>query len=183
MDKKDYIIYNILNEDGRAKLTKISKKVELSHPSTKERLTKLLREEEIAVKALFNAKKSGWKTAVCTMNVESLEDALRLVDSFKKCPRVAFTQSLTGAYNLILIFIAEDTTLLESTIEKIVKPISAIKRLETSYGDAPAVPKYFDIKLLEEGDKPPCKLKDCADCYLYKRKCRGCPATKYRMKP
>jgi DNA-binding Lrp family transcriptional regulator len=179
VDEKDCIIYRILNMNGRVKLTTISEALSFSPPSTKERLDKLIKNEEIAIKALLNVKKRGYKTAVCCIRAETMEDATKLADALKDCPRVVFAITSTGAYNLIIALVAKNADMLQNTIENDIRPLPGIKGMEVSIGDAPIVPEFLDIRIVDRRDRAPCGTKPCNQCYLYERKCEGCPATNY----
>jgi|Deesub1362B_J571_1020462.scaffolds.fasta_scaffold01381_10 DNA-binding Lrp family transcriptional regulator len=179
MDKKDCMIYKMLREDGRVKLTELAKKLDLSPSSTKERLEKLLGRGDVKVRALLNVRKRGWKFAVCNIEAKNMEEAMKLADAFKKCPRVVFAMTMTGSYNLLLIIAGRTTTLLENTIENDIRPMPGIKRMEISIGEAPIVPEFIDVDIPERFDKPPCGTKPCIECYLYEKKCEGCPATDF----
>jgi DNA-binding Lrp family transcriptional regulator len=178
MDEKDYTIYKLLNENGRTKLVEIARKLGFSHPSAKERMEKLFKNEDIKVKALLNIKKKKWKVAVCNMRVENMGNAVKLADIFKKCPRVVFIQTMTGAYNLLLIAVGQSTQILEYFIETELRSRPEIKKLDISIGDAPVYPEFFDIKIPEKKLlRPPCGINYCPDCYLYNKDCEGCPAS------
>lgn len=179
MDEKDSTIYKILNNDGRTKVVDISKALELSHPSTKERLNKLLTNGDMTVKALLNVEKLGWKTAICCIKTENLSEGLKLADYFKKCPRVVFVGTSTGTHNLHIIITAQNSAILQMTIENVFRPIPSINSLDISIGDTPIKPTFMDVRMDGNLDKPPCGVEDCAKCYLYLKKCGGCPATKY----
>jgi DNA-binding Lrp family transcriptional regulator len=178
MDEKDYLIYKRLNENGRTKLVTLAKELGFSHPSTKERMEKLFGREDITVKALLNIKKKKWKVAVCNMRVENLGHAVKLADTFKKCPRVVFVQTMTGAYNLLIIAVGQSNQVLEYFIETELRSRPEIKRLDISIGDAPVYPEFFDIEIPEKKlEKPPCGINNCPECYLYMKDCEGCPAS------
>lgn len=179
MDIKDRTIYKILNMNGRVKLTTLSKALHFSAPSTKERVDKLIRNEDIAVKALLNVRKKGYKTAVCCIRAENMERAAELADTFKNCPRVVFAMTATGPYNLILALVAKDAVMLRNTIENDIRPLPGVDNMDISIGDAPLVPDFLDIKIRDKLDKAPCGTKPCNECYLYEKKCEGCPATTY----
>jgi DNA-binding Lrp family transcriptional regulator len=181
MDIKDCMIYRILNMNGRVKLTTLSEAVSFSAPSTKERVDKLIKNEEIVVKALLNVRKKGYKTAVCCINAETMEYASKLADAFKDCPRVVFAVTATGAYNLIMALVAKDADMLQNTIENDIRPLQGINSMDISIGDAPLSPDFLDIKIVDKMDKAPCGAKPCIECYLYEKKCEGCPATTYFM--
>lgn len=178
MDEKDYLIYKILNGDGRTKLVRIAEELGFSHPSTKERLDKLIRTNEIKVKGLLNIKNKKWKVAVCHIVADGMEGAAKLADTFKNCPRVVFVQTMTGAYNLLIIAIGQNTKILQYFVEAEVRTRPSVKKLDVSIGDAPDYPEFFDVRIPEKKlDRPPCGIKNCPDCYLYETDCEGCPAT------
>jgi hypothetical protein len=78
-----------------------------------------------------------------------------------------------------MVLVAKDATMLRNTIENDIKPLPGIKNMDISIGDAPLVPDFMDIKIVDRKDKAPCGAKPCVDCYLYEKKCEGCPATTY----
>lgn len=183
MDEKDYTIYNILSQDGRAKLVDIAKAVGLSHPSAKDRMMRLLNNGDITIKARLNLKKKKWQTAVCNMAVENLGEAYKLVEAFKKCPRVIYLQTMTGSYNLILIAVAPNIKILKYFIETEIRSNNSIKKLDISFGEAPEIPSSFAINLQKEPlGEPPCGVNTCSRCYLYESHCDGCPSSKYWKK-
>jgi DNA-binding Lrp family transcriptional regulator len=179
MDEKDCTIYRMLNEDGRKKIVELALEVGLSPPSAKERIERLIERGDIKIKALLNIRKRKWKMAVCNIKATNMEEALKLAELFRKCPRAIFTTTMTGPYNLLLILVAKDTAILESSVENDVRPIPTIKELDVSIGDAPLLPEFVDIKIARKDENPPCGSKPCVQCGLYERRCEGCPATLY----
>lgn len=177
MDGKDFELYKALNENGREKLTALSKILDFSVPTTKDRLEKLIDKDKIAIKGLMNIQNNGWKTAVCSIQAENMEEAYKLADRFKECPKVIFAMTTSGNYNLFLILVGDSTAILESTIENDIRPISTIKKLDVFMGDTPLIPKYVDIRVNEKKESSPCGAKPCNECYLYEKRCMGCPAT------
>ncbi len=171
------MIYRILNMNGRVKLTTLSEALNFSPPSTKGRVDKLIENEDITVKALLNVRKKGYRTAVCCIKADTMERASELADIFKDCPRVVFAVTTTGVYNLILALVAKDAVMLRNTIENDIRPLSGVASMDISIGDAPLVPDFLDIKIRDKLDKAPCGAKPCSECYLYEKKCEGCPAT------
>ena len=181
MDEKDFQIYRILQEDGRAKLTQIARKLGITHPSVKERLDRLIKNRDITVKALLNVRKLGFKSAVVNMQVESMEHAMKLADMFASCPRIAFVAVTTGKYNLSMVILAESTSLLEATVENSIRPLKNVLSMEVSIGEAPTYPEFMEVKIAPDAEVAPCG-KRCPECYLYLKKCSGCPATvHYKM--
>lgn len=177
MDEKNIKIYRLLNKNGRTTLSDVAEELKLSSPSVKERLGKLIKNRDISVRALLNVRKKMWKAAMCCMKIGTMEEALKIAEKFKNCPRVVFLTTLTGRHNLLIVFVAKNTTILECTIENDIKTIPSIEELDISIGEVPMIPEYLDMKLEPSDGPPPCGSKPCSECFLYGEKCDGCPAT------
>lgn len=151
VDERDLKIYQILRKNGRARLTEIARELGLSHPSVKERLEKLISRRDIMIKALLNIEKRGFKCAVVNLQIESMEEAVKLADIFAKCPRTIFVAPTTGKYNLNIALIAESNSLLEATIENTIRHLKNVKSMDVSIGEAPAYPEFVDLKISPRG--------------------------------
>ncbi|MBP1912814.1 Lrp/AsnC family transcriptional regulator [Thermococcus stetteri] len=178
MDERDVRIYRILRENGRAKLSFIARELGISHPSARERLERLERKGDLKVQALLNIRKRNFVSAVVNLRVKSMDEAERLADVFARCPRTVFVATTTGKYNLNIVLIAENYSALEATIENTIRPLEQVREMDVSLGSSPAYPEFVDFKLDPVRKVAPCG-KVCTECYLYGKKCRGCPATVY----
>jgi len=178
MDERDLKIYRILRKDGRTKVSTIARELGISHPSARERLERLERKGEIKVKALLNIRKRGFVSAVVNLRVRSMDEAEKLADVFARCPRTVFVATTTGKYNLNLALVAENYSALKATIENTIRPLEEVREMDVSLGSSPAYPEFVDFKLDPVREVAPCG-KVCKDCYLYGKKCHGCPATVY----
>jgi DNA-binding Lrp family transcriptional regulator len=185
MDKVDKKIISILQEDGRASLSSIGKKLGMSHVAIKKRLENL-HEKLIKVSAGLNAEYLGFRVAIVNAEVETPERLRQLVDRFSKCPRIVFLTTTTGVYNLMSIMMAEDADTLNAIVEVCsARAQKGIRRSEATIGEAPAIPKYLPIKIVAtKGDEDaPCGI-NCGKCLRYQeKKCLGCPATIYYRGP
>jgi DNA-binding Lrp family transcriptional regulator len=185
MDKLDKKIISILQDNGRASLSEIGKKVGISHVSVRKRLQNLC-EKIVKVSVGLNAEELCFRLAIVNAEVETSERLRELVKIFSKCPRIVFLTTTTGAYNLMTIMVAEDADTLSAIVEVCsARAQKGIRRSEATIAEAPAVPKYLSIKAVatKEADDAPCGI-NCGKCVRYQqKKCLGCPATKYYRGP
>ncbi|MCQ5363340.1 MAG: AsnC family transcriptional regulator [Candidatus Methanomethylicia archaeon] len=185
MDNLDKKIISILQEDGRASLSSIGREVGMSHVAVSKRLENLC-EKLVKVSAGLNAKHLGFRMAIVNAEVETPERLRELIDIFSKCPRIVFLTTTTGAYNLMIVMVAEDADILKAIIEVCsVRAQKGIRRSEAIIGEAPVIPKYLPIKIVanKEDEDAPCGI-NCGKCLHHREKnCLGCPATKYYKGP
>ncbi len=175
MDRRDWEIYKLLKENGRIKLTEIGRKLDITHPSVKERLENLIRRRDVAVKGLLNIKKLKFVCGIVNIQTNTMENAVKLADIFARCPRTIFVATTTGKYNLNIVLVAEKHSVLSATIENSIRPLRDIKNMEISIGESPFYPEFIEFKT-GELETAPCGKK-CPDCYMYGNGCYGCPAT------
>ncbi|MGC8817607.1 MAG: Lrp/AsnC family transcriptional regulator [Candidatus Hadarchaeum sp.] len=185
MDGVDKKIISCLQEDGRASLSEMGQKLGLSHVSVRNRL-KNLYEGLVNVSAGLNAEQLGLRIAIINAEVETPERLRELTDLFSKCPRTFFIATTTGAYNVMMIMIAEDADTLNAILEACsIRARKGIRRSEATVGEAPIIPKYLPIKIVPDKkmEIAPCEI-NCGKCLRYKnKKCLGCPSTKYYRGP
>lgn len=185
MDKLDKKIVSILQDDGRASLSKIGEKVGFSHVSARKRLKNLC-ENTVKVSAGLNAEELGLRVAIVNAEVESPERLRELMRIFSKCPRTIFVTTTTGAYNVMTIMVAEDTDTLNAIIGSCsLRAQKGIRRSEATTGEVPLIPKYLPVEIVSSKDLEiaPCGIH-CGKCKRYQnQKCLACPATKYYHGP
>jgi DNA-binding Lrp family transcriptional regulator len=185
MDALDKKILVILQDDGRASLSEISKKVGISHVGVRKRLQKLS-QNLVKVSVGLNAEELGLRLAIVNAEIESPERLRELIEIFSKCPRIVLLTTTTGAYNLMTVMVAEDADTLNAIVEVCsVRAKRGIRRSEVTIAEAPAVPNYLQIKTIatKEDEDAPCGI-NCGKCVRYQeKKCLGCPATKYYRGP
>jgi Lrp/AsnC family transcriptional regulator for asnA, asnC and gidA len=185
MDEIDKKIISILQEDSRASLSSIGKKLGMSHVAISKRLKNLCK-ELVKISTGLNAKCLNFRIAIVNAEVETLQRLQELINMFSKCPRIVFLTTTTGAYNLMTVMVAEDSDTLNAIIEVCsVRAQKGIRRSEAIIGEAPVIPKYLPIKIFvnKEDEDAPCKI-NCGKCLRYQeKKCLGCPATKYYRGP
>lgn len=182
MDPIDRQLIVKLQEDGRAKLVKLGKSLDLSHVAVKDRLNRLLREEKIKVSANLSVKEFNLKMVTILVEVESYKRLKELIEIYKDCPRLVFMSTLIGTYNLMAIMVAENQTTLESmTLGTCsLRGQNGIRHSVAHLSGSTIHPLYLPIKLsIEKRDVAPCNIS-CDTCERYKSKqCLGCPATSF----
>ncbi|ADB57617.1 Lrp/AsnC family transcriptional regulator [Archaeoglobus profundus] len=181
IDKKNKIIIEELQRDGRATITEIAKKIGLTSMGAKKRVDKLIKEGLIKVKALVNVEKFEIKLALIAMELESGEVLRDMLNKFENCPRIIKFFVTTGAYNLFALVWAENYYTLESiSLESCsLRAQKGVRRFEfypiaDIYYDT-----FMDIKVIAEKTEKiaPCGVY-CGGCERYKReRCQGCPST------
>ena len=185
MDKLDKKIVAILQDNGRASLSEIGKKVGISHVGVRKRLQNLC-QNVAKVSVGLSAEELGLRVAIVNAEVETPERVRELVDMFSKCPRIVFLTTTTGAYNLMTVMVAEDADTLNAIVEVCsLRAQKGIRRSEAMISEAPTIPKYLPIKIIaaKEDEDAPCGI-NCGKCLRYQeKKCLGCPATKYYRGP
>ncbi|MDH5460215.1 MAG: AsnC family transcriptional regulator [Candidatus Bathyarchaeota archaeon] len=184
MDEIDRKIISQLQLDGRTTLEKLAEITGLSNTGVKKRLSKLVQKDMVKVSALVNVKHLNLQAAIMLMEVESSEALNRLIDRFRKCPRVVNLFTTLGGYNLVALVVAEDRNTLESiSMEKCsLRSDEGVRRSEFY----PISDVYYSpfIQLRErlthmDHTITPCDV-DCGPCHRYRiEKCVGCPTTTY----
>ncbi len=183
IDEKDRIIIEELQRDGRTTITKIARRVGLTSMGAKKRVDKLIKNKLINVKALVNVEKLEVKIALIAMELESGEALRELLNRFESCPRIIKFFITTGKYNLFALIWAEDYNTLESiSLESCsLRAQKGVRKFELyPIADIYYNP-FIDLKVVadKKDEIAPCSVH-CGNCERYKRKrCQGCPATRY----
>jgi DNA-binding Lrp family transcriptional regulator len=184
MDSLDHIdraLVAQLQEDGRTPLSKIGRKLGMSHVAVRKRLQKLVKKGLIHVSADLNVQALNAKIAAILVEVENAQRLNELIELFKDCPRTVFLSGLSAS-NLLTIIVGEDMSTLESVIgicSLRVQP--GIRRSEVYIGSSPMFPQFLPIRVTPQKkvEVAPCGAR-CNRCKSYKnKKCLGCPATKF----
>lgn len=124
LDKKDCLILNILQENCRASLTEISKKIGLSIDSTKKRLDKMIKNGIFHPKIQIRPRKIGFPYIVdvkVRLHNYKDNDVTSFIEYIKNYERVAEFFSISGNWDFTVVFITkdhEDFALIKSDIKK-----------------------------------------------------------------
>ena len=121
IDKTDILILKIMQEDGRASVSEIAKKVKLSIPAAGERIKKLS-EKGLLKKfvAILNHKKAGLDlTAFVFIVSEHSDHYSKFVEEANNCEAVLECHSITGGGSHILKVRVENSQALEDLLYEI----------------------------------------------------------------
>lgn len=180
LDNTDKKLISILNTDGRMSLSELGKQLEISHVAVSKRLERLTKNDVVKITSTVNSEKLGMMVLFLAIETENIKVAEHIVEKYKDCPRLLMMTSVTGRYNLFAVLIAEDTWTLESILGTCsIRTEKGIRRSETWFGNAPAIPPFVPIDLAPQHNSKgnPCGRK-CQACNRYQiEKCVGCPAS------
>ena len=179
MNQKNKLLISELENDGRISLTKLGKKMGMSHVAVKKRLDNLLNKNIIKISPQFNTSKMDLKMAVINIEVESYKQLKKLTDIFNKCPRTFFIGSTAGKFNLLVLVYAENIDTLRSILDVCcIRTRKGIRKSEVNVGEI-IHPNFFPLKIPRSNNRKitPCGL-NCSNCERFNiDKCLGCPAT------
>ncbi len=173
LDKIDWRIINELQRDGRASLVKLGKKVGLSHPSVKARLSKLIESNLVRIQANINVMKLGFNIALINVEIEDIALINDELEKLRKCLRIVFLMIKSSDYNLTLLTIYKDMRELEAFIEKRIRKIPKVKKISIETVRM-VKPLFIPCFISLESDSE-C-FKECENCDLRKCiiSCPGC---------
>ncbi|NIN51927.1 MAG: winged helix-turn-helix transcriptional regulator [Nitrososphaeria archaeon] len=178
LDEKSREIILTLLRDGRASFTELAAKMGVSVPSAKNRFESMVEKGLLDVKGLINLNQFNWKIAIVLIKTSTATHAIKHVNSLTRCPRIIFIGTATGTYDLYLIFVGENLSVLKKHIENAISGLEGVELADYLYGDLPSTPTFIPINVpLEKTETPPCGAK-CNECLLnVTGKCGGCPST------
>ena len=175
LDEIDKKIVAMVNDDWEQGITKIGRKLGLSHTAIRSRLNRL-KDGFLKVNCGINIEKVGFKMFLLCMDARLKDD---VINRIKCCPKIISYFNTYGEYNLIMLAIAEDTKTMESMIEHC---FSFNCTDITRYNVIPIINAssiYQPIKFLSESEKieVKCDFKTaCPNCDSFKKEmCVGCP--------
>ena len=114
LDEIDKEIINALFEDGRSSLMQISEylqesiNVSMSHTGIRKRINKLKDEGVLGIQGNINFNALNLKAAFILMEMRNFEQVKNIIECYSTCPRVFLLAQITGQYNLILGFVAQN---------------------------------------------------------------------------
>lgn len=116
LDEKDKKILMALQEDGRAQLKEISKKVNLSIDSVHKRMKEMMRKEIFAPTILIDPRSIGYpliadiKIKLKNINEEERKKFIKFLQNHDRCSELL---SIMGDYDFTCVLIAKDSNELE----------------------------------------------------------------------
>jgi len=175
IDEKDWEIIVALQADGRMSLVELGRRAKLKHPSVRARLNKLINMGLVKVQANINVKRLGYNVAIINVEIEDLSSAANEVKKLISCPKVFLALVKGSDYNLLLAMLYRSVGELESFIEKRVRKIPGLRRLDVEL-DVMLKPTFIPCELRPLNEF--CE-EECETC-RYKEEpfsCPGCLST------
>ena len=135
MDKKDKKIIEILMKDGRTKLNKISKEVNLPITTVFNRLKKLQSEEIIDISANLNRKKLGYDIELYILI--SIDTSTREVDQEKLAKKLVSMKNIleasivTGSKDIVVKATTRNIDEMRNLILKELRGMTGVARSES----------------------------------------------------
>jgi Lrp/AsnC family transcriptional regulator, leucine-responsive regulatory protein len=157
IDKKDCIILNMLQENCRASLTEIAKKVELSVDSVKKRIDKLTELDYFDPCIQIKPRRFGFNNIVdikVKLSSHSKKDTDRFLKYLISHPRIAEVFTVSGEWDFSIVVLSKDAHDLGHFNDELHKKFGTIIReqSESTTLIAYKFEKYDMIKLLGFND-------------------------------
>jgi len=170
LDDVDIVLISELQDNGRASLVKLGKRIGLKHSSVRERLLKIIRSNYIKIQANINLKNLGFRVVFVGFEVVGYESTINLMNKLKNCPRTLLIGFTSGEFNVIALMIVEDIDALRIFIERHLRPIANIRRISINFGEI-VYPEFIPTPPLE-------KMKEvtgrsCLRCELFAKQGDG----------
>ena len=111
LDEKDCLILNLLQEDCRMHLTKISKKVGLSIDSVKKRIEKMIKKNIFFPKIQLRPRNFSFNNIIdvkIKLHNYDKQDITKFIDYLKNNQRVSEIFSVSGEWDFSIVVIAKD---------------------------------------------------------------------------
>jgi len=176
LDEKDRIIMDLLNEYPGISQEEIAKQINVSQPSVAARIKKLRDKGFIEQIMGVNPHKVGLhiaKVDVATNNPN------RILNIYRNCPFFLNGFTVSGKNNLCLLFIGENTSSLESRVNRHLRPRKDVQNVEFNMILSSIKDFVTPVKMnVDTSDKPPCEMDyyECKECPSYNdNRCFGCP--------
>ena len=131
LDDLDQKIIQELQADGRQSFLSLSKKLDASEGTIRNRVSAQLKKEIISLKAVLNPTKLGFNFS-CIIGFEIAVDQLTAVESkLTLSPNVAFLVTCTGSFDLIAFLIFRDAAGLDNFMRENIARLPGIRRTQT----------------------------------------------------
>jgi len=175
LDEIDKRIIALIDEDWEQGITKIGRKLGLSHTAVRSRLRRLKR-DLIKVNCNVDIEKLDLKLFLICLEARFKS---KVIDHVKNCPKIINYFDTYGEHNFIILAVAENIETMESMIEQC---FSFNFTDITKYTVVPITGSSFIYQPLkfytdEEKKQMKCNFDTvCPECELYKKdRCVGCP--------
>ena len=131
MDKLDLAILGILRQDARRPFTDISKELNISEGTVRNRVAKLLKNHTVQLVGLIDPNQLGFDAPAMigvTLQSNLLEKAAKKIALF---PEVSYLVMTSGEYDLIVEVLCRDREHLASFLNDKLRQVEGVQRTQT----------------------------------------------------
>lgn len=177
LDATDRKIISLFAQNPKISQEDIAQETKISQPSVAARIKKLKDHGALETLVGINPMKMGLSIGKVDITTT---DTSALLDMFRGCPYFVNGFTVSGRFNLCMLFMSENIATMEAIINGHIRPNSTVKEVEFNIiinsEKAMVVPAVLTPDVTSA---PPCGvLLQCRDCASFKdQKCMGCPAT------
>lgn len=134
MDKIDKAILSLLNRNGRATASEISREVHLSIPAVAERIRKMDESNVIENYTVrINREKAGWNImAFIHVSVDDTENIANFREEISRYPCVLECHHVAGTYDYLLKVLTENMAALDFFLSNSLKTIQGVSSSNTT---------------------------------------------------
>jgi len=134
MDKIDKAILHLLNSNGRATASEISREVHLSIPAVAERIRKMDEANVIENYTVrINREKAGWNImAFIHVSVDDTENIANFREEISRYPCVLECHHVAGTYDYLLKVLTENMAALDFFLSNSLKTIQGVSSSNTT---------------------------------------------------
>src|SRR5665647_141730 len=134
MDKIDKAILSLLNRNGRATASEISREVHLSIPAVAERIRKMDESNVIENYTVrINREKAGWNImAFIHVSVDDTENIANFREEISRFPCVLECHHVAGTYDYLLKVLTENMAALDFFLSNSLKTIQGVSSSNTT---------------------------------------------------
>jgi len=147
LDAIDLKIISFLAQDGRMSFAQIGKKLKISGVSVKNRVFGLLHQQIISVQGML--KVSQFYTISAGIHIDADQKTVeRLAQNLEAVQEVYhLVKSSSGGYTLAIGLVARNVQEVEEFVEKHIRPLPGVRRIDIHIGDLPFIPNSIPPKL------------------------------------
>jgi len=177
LNPTDRRIISLFAQNPKISQEDIAHETKISQPSVAARIKKLKDQGALETHIGINPLKMGLSIGKVDITTT---DTSALLEMFCGCPYFVNGFTVSGRFNLCLLFMSENIATMEAIINGHIRPNPNVKEVEFNIvinsEKALVVPAVLTP---EVSSAPPCGvLLQCRDCNAFKdKKCMGCPAT------
>ena len=147
LDAVDLKIISFVGQDGRMSFTQIGKKLKISGVSVKNRVLGLLHNQILSVQGMLKIGK--FYTISAGIHIDADQKTVeRLAQNLEAVQEVYhLVKSSSGGYTLAIGVLARTVAEVEEFVEKHIRPLPGIRRIDIHIGDLPLIPNSIPPKL------------------------------------